>query len=203
MKKRITIIGGSIAGLTAALVLASAKNDDLDFEISVIDEGKADLGAVAIYNVPLFPRGIQAKEIIEHTKSQIESLLKVTYLSGKVDEISGEKGNLSAKGEGIALNSDYIIVATGATKCEIRGLESAVKNHELMNKPNKIRLSFSGRQEVKTSAVKSGVYVAGIASGVTSMVASAMGSATEAACAILSDIKGEIVVAHDTPKSRR
>ena len=45
MKKRITIIGGSIAGLSAALVLASAKNDELDFDINIIDSGKPDLNA--------------------------------------------------------------------------------------------------------------------------------------------------------------
>lgn len=198
MKKRITIIGGSIAGLTSALTLASAKNDELDFEINIIDEGKADLNAVAIYNVPLFPKAIIGKDIITKTKEQIESLLKVNYINGKIDEISGTKGKLISKGENINLESDYIILATGATAFDIKGLGDVVKDHTLMNKPNKICLKYKGRQEVKD-----GIYVAGIASGVTSMVAAAMGSASEAACAILSDIKGSIVVPHDTPTSRK
>ncbi|RAX55301.1 hypothetical protein CCY99_00960 [Helicobacter sp. 16-1353] len=198
MKKRITIIGGSIAGLTSALILASAKNNELDFEINIIDEGKADLNAVAIYNVPLFPKGIIGKDIIAKTKEQVDSLLKVKYINGKINEISGDKGALKAIGENINLESDYIILATGASAFDIKGLGNIVKEHNLMNKPNKIRLEYKGRQEVK-----SGIYVAGIASGVTSMVTAAMGSASEAACAILSDIKGEIVVAHDTPTSRK
>lgn len=198
MKKTITIIGGSIAGLTSALILASAKNNELDFDITIIDEGKADLNAVAVYNAPLFPSGIEGKDIIAKTKEQIASLLKVNYISGKATEINGEKGNFEVKGENISVKSEYVILATGATSFDIKGLGDIVLPHNLMNKPNKIRLKHSGRQEVKA-----GIYVAGLASGVTSMVTTAMGSAGEAACAILSDIKGEIVVAHDTPTSRK
>ena len=198
MKKRITIIGGSIAGLSAALVLASAKNDELDFDINIIDSGKPDLNAVAVYNAPLFPKGIIGKDIIEQTLNQINSLLKVNYVNGKIEQISGSKGAFVAKGQNLEFESDYIILATGASNFDIDGLGDIVKPHNLMNKPNKIRLEYSGRQEVKP-----GIYVAGTASGVTSMVTTAMGSASEAACAILSDIKGTIVVAHDTPTSRK
>lgn len=198
MKKRVTIIGGSIAGLTSALVLASAKNSELDFEITVIDEGKADLNAVAVYNAPLFPAGIAGKDIIEKTKAQIATLLSVKYIQGKASEISGSKGNFKVKGDGFEVDGDYVILATGTSAFDIQGLGDIVVPHKIMNKPNKICLKWSGRQEVK-----SGVYAAGLASGVTSMVTTAMGSASEAACAILSDIKGEIVVAHDTPTSRK
>lgn len=198
MKKRITIIGGSIAGLTAALILASAKNDELDFDINIIDDGKPDLNAVAIYNSPLFPSGITGKEIIEKTLDQINALLKVNYVNGKITKIDGSKGAFIAKGENIEFKSDYIILATGASNFDIQGLEDIVKPHNLMNKPNKIRLEYQGRQEVKE-----GIYVAGTASGVTSMVTTAMGSASEAACAILSDIKGLITIVHDTPSSRK
>lgn len=198
MKKTITIIGGSIAGLTSALILASAKNNELDFDITIIDEGKADLNAVAVYNSPLFPSGIVGKDIIAKTKEQIASLLKVNYINGKATDISGEKGNFEVKGDNISVKSEYVILATGATSFDIKGLGDVVVPHNLMNKPNKIRLKWSGRQEVKD-----GIYVAGLASGVTSMVTTAMGSAGEVACAILSDIKGEIVVAHDTPTSRK
>ena len=198
MKKRITIIGGSIAGLTAALIFASAKNNELDFDINIIDDGKPDLGAVAIYNSPLFPSGITGKDIIEQTLNQINSLLKVNYINGKITQITGSKGAFVSKGDNIEFESDYIILATGASCFEIQGLGDIVNPHQFMNKPNKIRLEYTGRQEVKP-----GIYVAGTASGVTSMVTTAMGSASEAACAILSDIKGAITVIHDTPSSRK
>lgn len=197
MKKSVVIVGGSISGLTAALVLASAKSAELDFDITVIDDGKPDLNAVAIYNVPLFPKGIQGKDIIEQTKKQIDSLLKVTYLSGTVTEVNGSKGAFTSKGEGISVSSDYVILATGASRFDIKGFSDIVKPHELMNKPNKIRLATTGRQ-----LVKDGVYAAGLASGVTTMVACAIGSGAEAACAVLSDIKGEVSIIHDTPTSR-
>ena len=197
MKKSVLIVGGSISGLTAALVLASAKNADLDFEITVVDDGKPDLNAVAIYNVPLFPQGIQGKEIIEATKKQIETLITVKYIQGTVAEISGSKGAFVAKGEGIELKSDYVVLATGASRFDIKGFGDIVRPHELMNKPNKIKLATTGRQ-----LVKDGVYAAGLASGVTTMVTCAIGSGSEAACAILSDIKGEVSIVHDTPTTR-
>lgn len=198
MKKKIVIVGGSIAGLTSALVLASAKNDKLDFDMTVVDEGKPDLNSVAIYNVPLFPRGILGSEIISRTKEQIAGFMKVHYISGKVTEVAGTKGNFSVKGDGFNLSADYVILATGATAFDIDGLGDIVYEHDLMNKPKKVRLRHTGRQEVRP-----GIYAAGLASGVTTMVTAAMGSASEAACAILSDIEGKVAIVHDTPSSRK
>lgn len=199
MKTSITIIGGSVAGLTSALIFASAKGEKLDFDITIIDEGKGDLHGAAIYNAPLYPLGIKAADIYAQLKKQIDSMLQVRYISGKATEVSGEKGNFTTKGESFdAVKSDYVIFATGATSFEIKGFESFVKPHTLIPKPNKVRLEWSGRQELKK-----GAYVAGIASGVTSMVTTAMGSASEAACAIISDISGEVAYHHDTPTSRK
>ena len=198
-KTSISIIGGSIAGLTSALIFASAKSADKDFEITIIDEGKADLNAAAIYNAPLFPQGAKASEIYSQLKSQIASMLEVRYITGKATEVSGQKGEFTTSGEGFSpIKSEYVIFATGASAFEIAGFTEFVRPHSLIPRPNKVRLEWSGRQELKA-----GVYVAGIASGVTSMVTTAMGSASEAACAILSDIAGEVAYHHDTPTSRK
>ncbi|EFT8146435.1 NAD(P)/FAD-dependent oxidoreductase [Campylobacter jejuni] len=196
MRKSIAIIGGSIAGLSAALFFASAKNEELDFDIAVFDEGKADLKAAAIYNVPFFPKGAKADEIYTHIKAQIASMLEVKYIDSKAVSISGEKGDFTVNDEQ-GLGIDYIIVATGANKSDIKELEDFVIPHELMPKPNKFCFKHHGRQ-----IIKEGIYAAGLASGVTTMVACAMGSANEAACAILSDIKGAVSVYHDTPTTR-
>ncbi|MCX2683608.1 FAD-dependent oxidoreductase [Campylobacter sp. MIT 21-1685] len=198
MKKSIVIIGGSIAGLSAALFFAAAKNDELDFALTVFDEKKGDLNAAAIYNVPFFPRGAKADEIYAHIKGQISSMLEVKYIDSAVVEIQGRKGDFTiVDSEGLKVKSDYIIVATGASKCNIKGLEDFIRPHTLMPKEGKIRLECYGRQ-----MIKDGIYAAGLVSGVTTMVACAMGSANESACAILSDIKGTLSVHHDTPSSR-
>ena len=80
MKKSILIVGGSIAGLSAALLFASAKNDELDFDITVIDDSKPDINAVAVYNVPLFPKAINGQEILEKTRKQISDFLMILLL---------------------------------------------------------------------------------------------------------------------------
>ncbi|MCI5969056.1 FAD-dependent oxidoreductase [Helicobacter sp.] len=199
MAKKVVIIGGSVAGLSAALVLASAIKGELDFELSIIEKGgkEADLYKADVYNVPLFRAGINGEEIISSTKEQLSKLAKVEFVESEVTEIRGEKGNFEVIGAGFAKKADYVIVATGANACNIKGLESFVKPHTLMPKPGKIRLEVSGR-----NVVKEGIYAAGIVSGVTTMVACAMGSATETACAILSDIAGSVVVIHDFKGSR-
>ena len=200
--KNIVIIGGSIGGLSAALVLASAINDDFKLNITIIDDDKPDLKAVAIYNTPLFPAGIKGAEIINHVKEQINNLAKVDYIKASATAIEGTKGDFkvsfSEDDANKDLKADYIIVATGASKCDIKGLEDFIIAHELMNKPNKIKLKNQGRQ-----MIKDGIYAAGLASGVTTMVTCAMGSGGEAACAILSDIKGEVSIIHDTPSTRK
>lgn len=197
MKKKVVIVGGSVAGLNAALVLASAINKDLDFSITIIDEGKADILNAEVRNVSFFPNAVKGEEIITHTKKQIEAFAKVDYVGAKVSEISGVKGSFSVKCDAKSFEADYVVVATGANGFSIQGLGDIAEPHTLMTKPNKIKLKHSGR-----NLIKDGVYVAGIASGVTSMVSCAMGSAVESACAILSDIKGTVTVLHDSKGSR-
>ncbi|PAF54011.1 hypothetical protein BKH42_03330 [Helicobacter sp. 13S00482-2] len=197
MKKKIVIIGGSIAGLNTALILASAINKDLDFDITIIDEGNADILKAEVYNVPFFPKGIQGEEIISHIKKQIADLAKVTYIDAKVAEISGKKGALLVKSTQGDFSAEYAVIATGASECGVKGLEEFIEPHTLMPKPGKIKLKTTGR-----NLIKEGIYVAGIASGVTSMVSCALGSSAETACAILSDIKGSVSVMHDFKGSR-
>ena len=149
---------------------------------------EADLKAAAIYNVPFFPKGAKADEIYTHIKAQIASMLEVKYIDSKVVSISGEKGDFTVNDEqGLGIKADYIIVATGANKSDIKELEDFVIPHELIPKPNKFCFKHHGRQ-----IIKEGIYAAGLASGVTTMVA----------CAILSDIKGAVSVYHDTPTTR-
>lgn len=198
MKKRIVIIGGSVAGLNSALILASAINQEIDFDISIIDEGQGDILKAQIYNVPFFPKAVDGNHIISQIKTQIQEFTQVKYIEGKATEISGNKGNFEIKTTQGNFNADYIVLATGANEFDIKGLGDITQPHTLMTKPGKIMLKHTGR-----NLVKEGIYVGGIASGVTSMVSSTLGSSAEVACAILSDIKGAVTVLHDFKGSRK
>lgn len=199
---KVAIIGGSIGGLSAALTLASAINNERKFEISVIERDfkKSDLNKVAVYNVPLFPKGIIGEQIIEKTKAQIEDLAPgaVKFINGEVKEISGKKGDFKLSGDFGEISADYVIAAIGANGSEIPALKKALIPHNLMPKPGKLALKTSGRDEIEP-----GLYAAGIAAGGTTMVAVAMGAGAAAACAILSDLAGAITVLHDTPATRK
>ncbi|PAF47582.1 hypothetical protein BKH46_03930 [Helicobacter sp. 12S02634-8] len=197
MTKKVIIIGGSVAGLSAALILASAIKDDLVFDLTIIDEGKGDILKAEVRNVPFFPQAIKGEQIIEHIKTQIQDFTKARYINAKATEISGSKGAIKVQTTQGAFEGDYLIIATGAGAFDIQGLGAITQPHPLMPKAGKIMLKHTGR-----NLIKDGIYVAGIASGVTTMVSCAMGSATESACAILSDIKGAVSVIHDSKGSR-
>ncbi len=60
------------------------------------------------------------------------------------------KGDFTVNDEqGLGIKADYIIVATGANKSDIKELEDFVIPHELMPKPNKFCFKHHGRQIIK------------------------------------------------------
>ncbi|PAF42824.1 FAD-dependent oxidoreductase [Helicobacter sp. 11S02596-1] len=197
MKKRIVIIGGSVAGLNAALILASAINKELEFDITIIDNGGGDILKAEIHNVPFFPKSVSGEAIIAQIKKQIQEFVSVSAINAKATEISGSKGAFTIKTTQGDVAGDYVILATGANGFDITGLDEITQPHTLMTKPGKIKLKHGER-----NLIKDGIYVAGIASGVTSMVSCTLGDSAETACAILSDIKGTPTIVHDFKGSR-
>ena len=64
----------------------------------------------------------------------------------------------------------------------------------------------TGKVQLKTDEKKRvlpGVYAAGLIAGDQTMAAIAMGSGTEAALSLLSDVAGKTVIIHDVPKKKK
>jgi len=199
MKYLAIVIGGGPAGLSAAATLASAKGHLAfmeDKKILVIDEGKSDLNRALLRNFPAVDIDAKGPEVLKVMRERVQSFDNVDWVDGKVVEIYGEDGNFKVKTEdGKIFEGEKLILATGFHRFDIKGLDVEVLPHAKAPRPGKIMLRVDERKRIAP-----GVYAAGLVAGEQTMVAIAMGSGTEAALNLLSDIAGKTVIIHDVLK---
>ena len=108
------VIGGGIAGMTAALQLAQA-----GFKTYLIEKN-AELGGIA-NKIKYLANGESPTHSIEELKKQINSNENLqVFLNAKIDQIGGSVGNFSAKissnGVTTTVQAGAIIVATGGNE---------------------------------------------------------------------------------------
>ncbi len=201
MRYFVAIVGGGPAGLAAAATLASAKGHlpiMEDKKILVVDEGNSDLKRALLRNFPAVEIGALGTQVWEEMKNRVSSFDNVDLVEGKVVSITGEDGNFTLKTEdGREFQSEKVIIATGFHKFDIEGLPVEVQPHAKAPRPGKVQLKVDEKKRVMP-----GVYAAGLVAGDQTMVAIAMGSGTEAALNLLSDVVGKTVIVHDVPKKK-
>jgi thioredoxin reductase len=201
MKYFVAIVGGGPAGLAAAATLASAKGHlpfMEDKKILVVDEGNSDLTRALLRNFPAVEIGASGPEVLEEMKKRVSQFDNVELTDGKVVSITGEDGNFTLKTEdGREFQAEKVIIATGFHKYDIEGLPVEVLPHAKAPRPGKIMLKTDEKKRVLP-----GVYAAGLVAGDQTMVAIAMGSGTEAALNLLSDVVGKTVIVHDVYKKK-
>lgn len=199
MKYFTIIVGGGPAGLSAASTLASAKGHlpfMEDKKILVIDEGNSDLNKALLKNFPAVDIGAKGVEVLSSMRERVKTLDNVDFVEGKVVEISGQDGNFKVKTEdGKIFEGEKIILATGFHKFDIKGLNAEILPHAKAPRPGKVMLKVDEKKRVSP-----GVYAAGLIAGEQTMVAIAMGSGTESALNLLSDLAGKTVIIHDVVK---
>ncbi|HIC09562.1 MAG TPA: NAD(P)/FAD-dependent oxidoreductase [Aquificales bacterium] len=201
MRYFVAIVGGGPAGLAAAATLASAKGHlpiMEDKKILVVDEGNSDLKRALLRNFPAVEIGALGTQVWEEMKNRVSSFDNVDLVEGKVVSITGEDGNFTLKTEdGREFQAEKVIIATGFHKFDIEGLPVEVQPHAKAPRPGKVQLKVDEKKRVMP-----GVYAAGLVAGDQTMVAIAMGSGTEAALNLLSDVVGKTVIVHDVPKKK-
>ncbi len=187
----VAVIGGGVSGLSCALTLADgAKRFDFakGKKFLVVDSGSSDVLKAVLNNVPGVKKGTTGEEYLDFLRAQVEEFEDVNLVEGEVAEVTGSKGNFKiVLSDGREFEADVIVFATGFHSFDIKTDLVEVVLHPRSPRPGKIALKPKAE----------GVYVAGLAAGEITMVATAAGSGVDVACEILSGWAGKVVVGHD------
>jgi len=187
----VAVVGGGVAGLSCALTLADgAKRFDFakGKKFLVVDSGSSDVLKAVLNNVPGVKKGTTGEEYLEFLKAQVEEFEDVNLVEGEVSEVTGSKGNFKiVLSDGREFEADLVVFATGFHSFDVKTDLVEVIPHPRSPRPGKIALKPKAE----------GVYVAGLAAGEITMVATAAGSGVDVACEILSEWAGKVVVGHD------
>ncbi|MDR5673071.1 RnfABCDGE type electron transport complex subunit B [Halalkaliarchaeum sp. AArc-GB] len=107
------VIGGGIAGMSAAVSMAESGN-----EVHLI-EREAELGGQLRHLEELHPGGRDADELLERRKRQLQETGVVVHTDTEVEGVSGHVGNFAINlDSGETVDAGAVVLATGASPYE-------------------------------------------------------------------------------------
>jgi len=144
----VTVIGGGVAGLSAALFTARA-----GLETRVVSTGESILERNAhLENYPGFPAGVNPRLLLELTTEQA-SEAGVTFEYGRVEDVSRTEDGFEVRTEcGETHAADYVVAASWADPSYLDGL-----NINFVDRGSK---TFVGVAEFGSTDIE-GLYAAG------------------------------------------
>lgn len=204
MKFDVLIIGGGVAGMSAALVLGSAKNKPFakDKKIGIIMHQKASALNGALFNNVLgIAPGTTGSELLENGRKQLlETYPHVQLIEKeKVTHVKTCKSEFEIATNKNKYTSKAVIVAVGPSNLfNIEGLTQYIEPHQnLPERKQRIQLKNINHKVAKN------LYVAGVLAGWRSQFATAAGSGAHVATDILTLWNGgQTAMVHDSePKN--
>jgi len=190
----LAIIGGGVSGLSCALLLASAiktHQDLADKKVVIIDSGFSDALKAVFLNAPGLPPGISGKQALENLRNQVFEYNKIVFIDGTVDKIDKKVPHWTTKGDGFAIESKEIVLATGFRSWKVEGYKFPITKFTRTTNPDRVAINHINQQ------VEAGVWCCGIFSDVPSQWAIAAGSGQSVAVEIISKWRGQWTVIHD------
>ena len=200
----VLIIGGGVAGMSAALVLGSAKNKAFaqNKKIGILMHQKTSALNGALFNNVLgIETGTTGKELLEKGREQLaETYPHVIRLEKeKVTAVLKEKDGFEIKTNKNSYTSQIVIVAVGPSNLfNIDGLNQYIEPHKnLPARKERIQLKNINHK------ITDNLYVAGVLAGWRSQFATAAGSGAHVATDVLTLWNGgQTAMVHDSePKS--
>jgi thioredoxin reductase len=198
----VLIIGGGVAGVSAALIFGSAKEKSFmaDKQIGIIAHQKASSLQNALFNNAYgIAPGTLGRNLLNSSLEHLQNLYpQILQIEGeKVVTISGEFGNFSITTNKNTYHSKLIMIGIGAgNPFTIEGLENYIIPHKKAA-PEKNRIQLENNDHLVTK----GIYAIGTLAGHRSQLVIAAGSGASAATDVLTSWNdGKPVQVHDAVK---
>jgi thioredoxin reductase len=198
----VLIIGGGVAGVSAALIFGSAKEKSFmaDKQIGIIAHQKASSLQNALFNNAYgIAPGTLGRNLLNSSLEHLQNLYpQILQIVGeKVVRISGEFGNFTITTNKNTYHSKLIMIGIGAgNPFTIEGLENYIIPHKKAA-PEKNRIQLENNDHLVTE----GIYAIGTLAGHRSQLVIAAGSGASAATDVLTLWNdGKPVQIHDAVK---
>lgn len=198
----VLIIGGGVAGVSAALIFGSAKEKSFiaDKQIGIIAHQKASSLQNAIFNNAYgIAPGTLGRNLLNSSLEHLQNLNpQILQIEGeKVVRISGEFNNFTITTNKNTYHSKLIMIGIGAgNPFTIEGLENYIIPHK-KSAPEKNRIQLENNDHLVTE----GIYAIGTLAGHRSQLVIAAGSGASAATDVLTLWNdGKPVQVHDAVK---
>ncbi|WKK65933.1 NAD(P)/FAD-dependent oxidoreductase [Lutimonas zeaxanthinifaciens] len=196
----VLIVGGGVAGMSAALVLGSAKNKPFarDKNIGIIMHQRTSALNGALFNNVLgIPPGTTGNEILENGRKQLSQTYPhvIQIEKEKVNAIESLGQHFNVVTNKGSYSSKIVIIAVGPSNLfNIKGLEQFIEPHQnLPAKKERIQLKNSNHK------IQENLFVAGVLAGWRSQFATAAGSGAHVATDILTIWNGgQTAMVHDS-----
>lgn len=182
----VLIIGGGVAGVSAALIFGSAKEKSFmaDKQIGIIAHQKASSLQNALFNNAYgIAPGTLGRNLLNSSLEHLQNLYpQISQIEGeKVVIISGEFGNFTITTNKNTYHSKLIMIGIGAgNPFTIEGLENFIIPHKKAA-PEKNRIQLENNDHLVTE----GIYAIGTLAGHRSQLVIAAGSGASAATDVL------------------
>ena len=198
----VLIIGGGVAGVSAALIFGSAKEKSFmaDKQIGIIAHQKASSLQNALFNNAYgMAPGTLGRNLLNSSLEHLQNLYpQISQIEGeKVVRISGEFGKFTITTNKNTYHSKRIMIGIGAgNPFTIEGLENYIIPHKKAA-PEKNRIQLENNDHLITE----GIYAIGTLAGHRSQLVIAAGSGASAATDVLTLWNdGKPVQVHDAVK---
>lgn len=184
--RKITIIGGGLAGLQAGIITAKANEDTL-----ILDTDESLVHNTSNIQNLIGHESIAGQELLKSGKEKLKDF-NGELKEQKVEKIEKTENNFQIKTEETTIETEYIIIASAGVHDYLEKLsleyEDGVEGPYMMD------------QHIKTDDTNKAtdrIYVAGLANSWEYQTSTAIGDGAKAAVNLLSEIKGEPYTDHD------
>lgn len=189
MSYEVAVIGGGVAGGSAAIFLAKAGVKTL-----VLDNDKGQTRRAWLENHYGFPDGVSGPDLVDAGQKQAKRLGADWQVGQVVAVERQEDGFLIKTEEGGTFLARQILLATGAAMALAEALSLEFTEGRETRYPRVVKVDIDGRTS------QQGVWAAGILAGASAHTIITAGHGAHVAVGMISEMRGERHVQHDVLK---